>query len=92
VAEHGADRLQAHAAVDGLGGQGVPQLMRVDVRKAGGGSGLVDEPVERAAVLPRQQQRMVVRHVLVSVVVDQAHQVGVQRQVAVVAQLADMDV
>ena len=63
VAEHRGDRLQAHAAVDGLGGQGVPELVGVDVGQPGGGAGLVDiagdgVPVRRAAVLPRQQQRV----------------------------------
>ena len=44
------------------------------------------------AVLPRQQQRMPGRHVSGAVVVDQRHQVRVQRQVAVLAELADRDV
>jgi hypothetical protein len=38
-----------------LGGQGVPQLVWVDVREAGGGAGFVDQPgngvpVQRPAV------------------------------------------
>ena len=61
--EHRGDRLQAHAAVDGLGGQRVPELVGVDVGQPGGGAGLVDVagdgvPVGRLAVLPRQQQRV----------------------------------
>jgi hypothetical protein len=32
VAEHGGDGFRAHAAVDCLGGQDVPELVRVDVR------------------------------------------------------------
>ena len=38
VAEQGGDRFQAHPAVDGLGGQSVTQLMRVNVGQAGGGA------------------------------------------------------
>ena len=34
VAEEGGDRLQAHAPVDGLGGQGVAELVGVDVSDA----------------------------------------------------------
>ena len=57
MAEQGRDGFQAHAAVDGLGGQGVPQLVRVDMWQARGGAGAVDHAgdgmaVERAAVLP----------------------------------------
>ena len=64
VAEQGGDGFQAHAAVDRLGGQGVPELVRVDMRQAGGGAGPVDHPgdgvpVQRAAVLPGQQQRVI---------------------------------
>ena len=97
MTEHGGDRLQAHPAVDGLGGQRVPQLVGVDVGQPGGGAGLVDHPgdgvpVQRAAVLPRQQQRVRRAHVRAAVVVDQGDQVRVQRQVAVLAELADRDV
>ena len=42
VAKHRGDCLQGHAAVDGLGGQGVPQLVGVDVAEPCGGAGLVD--------------------------------------------------
>jgi hypothetical protein len=57
VAEPGGDGFQGHAAVDGLGGQRMPELVWVDVRQAGRGAGLVDQsgdgvPVQRAAVLP----------------------------------------
>jgi hypothetical protein len=32
LSEHRGDRFEAHAAVDGLGGQGVAQLVGVDVQ------------------------------------------------------------
>jgi hypothetical protein len=97
MAEHGGDGLQAHAAVDGLGGQGVSELVGVDVGQPGGGAGLVDVagdgvPVGRLAVLPGQQQRVGRVDVAGAVVVDQGDQVRVQRQVAVLAELADRDV
>jgi len=57
--EHRGDGLQGHAAVDRLGGQGVPQLVGVQVREPGGGAGFVEVagdrvPVDRLAVFPRQ--------------------------------------
>jgi hypothetical protein len=81
VAEHGGDRLQAHAAV-GLGGQRVTQLMRMQMRQPGGPAGPVDHPgdgvpVQCGAVRSRQQQRMIGRHVPGAVVVDQRDQVRV---------------
>jgi hypothetical protein len=36
VPEQGGQRLQAHPAIDGLGGQGMPQLVRGHVANAGG--------------------------------------------------------
>ena len=97
VAQHRCDRLQAHAAVDRLGGQGVAQLVGMDVRQSGGGAGLVDEPgdgvpVQGSPVLPWQQQPVPGRNVGGAVVVDQRHQLGMQGQVAVLAELADRDV
>jgi hypothetical protein len=69
----------------------------VDVRQPGAGAGPVQEPgdgvqVQRAAVLPGQQQRVVGRDELAAVVIDEGEQVWVQRQVAVLTQLADRDV
>ena len=66
VAQQGGDGFQAHAAVDRLGGQGVPELMGVDMGQAGGGAGPVDHPgdgvpVQRAAVFAGQQQRVIRR-------------------------------
>jgi hypothetical protein len=97
VAEHRRDRFQAHAPVDRLGGQSVPELVGVDVRQPGGGAGFVDVaghsvPVGRLAVLPGQQQRVCRIDMTGAVVVDQGDQVRAQRQVAVLAQLADRDV
>ncbi len=58
VPEQRGDRLQAHAPVDRLGGQGVPQSVGVHAVDAGGaadaGDGAFDdEAVERAAVTRR---------------------------------------
>jgi len=97
MAEQGGDGLQAHPAVDRLRGQGVTQLVGVDVGQAGRGAGPVDHPgdgvpVQRAAVLPRQQQPMARRDVPGPVGIDQGDQLRVQRQVAVLAELADRDV
>jgi hypothetical protein len=39
MAEQGGDRREAHAAVDRLGSQGVPQLVRVDVTQPCGLAG-----------------------------------------------------
>jgi len=97
VTEHRGDRFQAHAAVDRLGGQRVPELVGVDVGQPGGGASLVDVagdgvPVGRLAVFPRQQQGIAGGDVTGAVVVDQGDQVRVQRQVAVLAELAGRDV
>ena len=47
VAEHGSDRFEAHAPVDGLGGQGVTGLVGVDVTDPG----VAGEPVQHAGDL-----------------------------------------
>ena len=72
-------------------------LVGVDVAQPCCGAGLVDEPgdgvpVQRAAVLPGQQQRMLGGDVGFAVVVDEGDQVWVQGQVAVLAEFADRDV
>jgi hypothetical protein len=97
VAEHRCDRFQAHPAVDGLGGQGVSHLVRVDVWQAGGGGGFVEVagdavPVHRFAVLSRQQEGIVGVDVTFAVVADQVDQVWVQRQVTVIVKFPDRDV
>ena len=97
MAEHRGDGLQAHAAVDRLGRQRMPELVGVDMTQPGGGGGLVDVtgdgmPVGWLAVLAGKQQGVAVGDVTGAVVVDEGDQVRVQRQVAVLAQLADRDV
>ena len=47
--EEGRYRFEAHATVDRLGGEGVPQLVGVDVPDAGGGRGLADGVVDAGA-------------------------------------------
>ena len=97
MAEHRRDGFQAHAPVDRLGGQSMPELVGVDMRQPGGGAGLVDVtghgvPVGWLAVLPGQQQRVCRIDVTGAVVVDEGDQVGVQRQVTVFTEFADRDV
>jgi hypothetical protein len=84
---------RADAAVDGLGGQGVTELGGVNMAQPGGGAGPVDHPGDgvpdqRPAVLPGQQQRVGWRDVGGAVLVDEGDQLRVQRQVAVLAELA----
>ena len=66
-----------------LGGQGVPQLVGVDVSQSCRGAGLVDEPgdgvpVQGATVFPGQEQWMLGGYVGFAVVVDEGDQVWVQ--------------
>ena len=49
-------------------------------------------PVQRAAVLPLQQHWMLGWDMCCAVVVDERDELWVQREVAVIAQLADRDV
>jgi hypothetical protein len=78
--------------------QGVAQLVGVDVGEPRGGAGLVDHagdgvPVQRPAVLPREQQRVGGGvDVAGPVVLDEGEHVRVQGQVAVLVELADRDV
>ena len=46
MSEECGDGFQTHAAVDGLGGQGVAQLVGVDVFQTGRGGGLGDGLVD----------------------------------------------
>jgi hypothetical protein len=97
MAEHRGDGLQAHPAVDRLGGQRMPELMGMDMAQPGGGAGPVDEPgdgapVQRAAVFAGQQQRVRWIDVGGAVAVDEGGQVRVQGEVAVLVELADRDV
>jgi len=59
VAEQGGDGLEPHAAVDGLGGQGMAEPVRVDAGDAGGTGDAADDPgdqvpVQRAAMIGDQ--------------------------------------
>ncbi len=48
MSQKGGYRLQAHAPVDRLGGQRVPEPVRADVADPGGLGGLGDGPVDAA--------------------------------------------
>jgi hypothetical protein len=50
VAEHGGHRLEAHAAVDGLGGEGVAELVGVDVADPGVAGHAFDDAEDHVAV------------------------------------------
>ncbi len=50
VAGQGGDGFQSHAAVDGLGGQGVPQPVRVHAGDAGGPADAVHDPPDQVPV------------------------------------------
>ena len=61
MAKEGGNGFQAHPAVDRLGRQSVPELVRVNMRQAGCGTGPVDHlgngvPVQGAPVFAWQQQ------------------------------------
>jgi hypothetical protein len=60
VAEQGGDGFEAHPSVDGLGGERVAQLVRMDVTDAGAlGDGhdvaVHGAPIERAAIIALDQ-------------------------------------
>ena len=94
MAEHGGDGFEAHTSVDGLGGQGVAQLVGVDVSDAG----VAGDPVEHASdlvtidwpVVPDDQAVDVIDPIL-PVSVEEFDQLGVERDVAVVAEFPDRD-
>jgi hypothetical protein len=94
--EHRGDRLQPHAAVDRLGGQGVTQLVRVGA-DTGVASDAADDAADDVAV---QRPAVVGGQPLMAADVlevgggpggEQCHQLGVQRHVPVVAELAQRD-
>jgi hypothetical protein len=95
MAEEGSDRLQAHATVDGLGGQGVTQLVRVDVADAGGGGDSGDPALHGVAVeralLAREEPAVGMGFVGPSIGVEQLDEMGVEGDVAVVVELAEGD-
>ena len=96
VSEEGGDRFEAHAAVDRLGGQGVAQLVGVGADTGVAGDAAHDASdevaVEGAAVVG--DESMVVADVVEvggGPGGEQGDEVGVQRDLAVVAELADGD-
>ena len=97
VSEEGGDGFEAHAAVDRLGGQGVAELVGVDVADPGPLGDPADDAmdgasVERGAVIGDEAALGAdVVGVEGGPVGEQDDEVGVQRDVAVVAQLADRD-
>jgi hypothetical protein len=97
VAQESGDGLQPHAAVDGLGGQRVPRPVRVHAGDAGGTADAVDDaagqvPVQgSAAVSDEPLAAAYVLEVGGGPAGERVCQLGVQRHVAVVAELAERD-
>ena len=97
VPEEGGDGFKSHAAVDGLGGEGVTQLVRVHVADAGVTSHPPDDAggqvsVDRAPVVGNQPAVLAdVLDVVRRPGGKEMDQLRVQRHVAVVAKLADRD-
>jgi hypothetical protein len=96
VAEQGGDRVQAHAAVDRLGGQGVAQLVGGNVADPSRGGDLGQGPVDpaggdRPAAVHKQPVRAQVGRAAGDVVVQERLEFGVQPDVAVVVELAQGD-
>ena len=97
MAEKGGYRLEAHAPVDGLGGQRVPEPVRADVADPGGAGGLGDGPVDAAlpdalAVLGEQVRGAQAGGPCGEPGVEEVFELGVQRDVAVGAELAERHV
>ena len=97
MAEQGGDGLESHAAVDRLGGEGVPEPVRVDARDARSAGDPCDDAGDGVAV---QGAAVVGGQPLVPADVlevgggpggEQRGQLGVQRDVPVVAELAERD-
>ena len=97
MAEERGDGFEAHASVDGLGGEGVAELVGVDCSEAGSGGGGGDDAVNGSAV----QWCVAVCHEpaggadVVDVgggpVGEELNKVGVQGDEPVVAEFADGD-
>src|SRR5206468_5367944 len=97
MAEKGGYRLEAHAPVDGLGGQRVPEPMRADVADSGGAGGFGDGPVDAAlpdalAVLGEQVGGAQAGGPRGEPGVEEVFELGVQRDVTVGAELAEWHV
>ena len=86
--QKGSYGLKAHAPVDRLGGQGVPEPVRADVADPGGAGGFGDGPVDAAlpdalAVLGEQVRAAQAGGPLGAPGVEEVFELGVQRDLAV---------
>ena len=96
MAQQGGDGFEAHAAVDGLGGQRVAELVWRDVADAGCGGDLGDRAVHSRGGIRRPRSmnsRSSADRPAASSqpVVEERLELGVQRDVAVVVELAERD-
>jgi hypothetical protein len=96
MAEQRGDRFEAHPSVDRLRGQRVAQLVRCDPSDPGRGSGFGDGPFDpggrdRAALVDEDQIRSEILGTVGQPLIEEFFEAGVQRDVAVVVQLADGD-
>ncbi len=96
VTEEGGDGFEAHAPVDHPSGEGVAELMGMDVADTGALGHPIDVAVDGAsvkglAVVALDQASRAARPPEPLVVGDQLDQIGPDRDVAVVVQLADGD-
>ena len=97
MAEKGGYRLEAHAPVDGLGGQRVTQAMGADVADPGGAGSFGDGPVDAAltdalAVLGEQVRGAQAGGPLGEPGIEEVFELGVQRDIAVGTELAERHV
>ena len=96
MAEQSGDRFERHAAVDGLGGQGVAELVGGDPGDPGGFADLAECLLQRGladllAVADEEQVAAQAGRSLRDPLVQKCLQLGVQRDVAVVVELAERD-
>src|SRR5207244_11997803 len=96
VTEQSRDRLEAHTAVEALGGQGVTKLVRMDVSHSGptghGGDVASDgAPVESVSVVALEEQTVLRRPSPRLVVVDESDEEWVEGDVAIIVELAHRD-
>jgi hypothetical protein len=93
VPQQRGDRFHAHTPVHGLGREGMPQLMRMDVTDTSGAGHPLERPldangVDTPTVLGEQQVATQPRRALGEPLVDQLLQLRVQRHVPIGAHLA----
>jgi hypothetical protein len=96
VSEQCGDRLEAHAPIDGLRRECVPQLMRVDMADSRCGSSgldcLVDSGTwDRATAISEEQWTVLPVRSPLEPCVDHCFELGMQGDVPVVVKLADRD-